>query len=76
MFSNGYGFVVDYLAEVLRHLRNQDYSNQYKGLFTLDPTLSVRDRDGINKTFSGLIKILFPHGREETRSLLNRKMFY
>jgi len=62
MFSSGYGFVVDYLAEVLRHLRNQDYSDQYKGIFELDPTLSTRDKDGINKTFSGLMKILFPQG--------------
>ena len=62
MFSSGYGFVVDYLAEVLRHLRNQDYSDQYKGMFELDPTLSTRDKDGINKTFSGLMKILFPQG--------------
>lgn len=62
MFSAGYGFVVDYLAEILRHLRNQDYSDQYKGLFELDPSLSTRDKDGINKTFSGLMKILFPQG--------------
>ena len=62
MFSNGYGFVVDYLAEVLRHLRNQDYSDKYKGKFELDPSLSTRDKDGINKTFSGLMKILFPQG--------------
>lgn len=62
MFSSGYGFVVDYLAEVLRHLRNQDYSDQYKGMFELDSTLSKRDNDGINKTFSGLMKILFPQG--------------
>lgn len=62
MFSSGYGFVVDYLAEVLRHLRNQDYSDQYKGMFELDSTLATRDKDGINKTFSGLMKILFPQG--------------
>lgn len=62
MFSYGYGFVVDYLAEVLRHLRNQDYSDKYKGKFELDPSLSTRDKDGINKTFSGLMKILFPQG--------------
>ena len=62
MFSDGYGFVVDYLAEVLRHLRNQDYSDKYKDKFELDPSLSTRDKDGINKTFSGLMKILFPQG--------------
>jgi len=31
MFSSGYGFVVDYLAEVLRSLRNHDYSDRYQG---------------------------------------------
>lgn len=62
MFSNGYGFVVDYLAEILRHLRNQDYSDQYKEYFTLSSNISTRDRDAINKTFSGLMKILFPQG--------------
>ncbi|MAD46036.1 MAG: TIGR02688 family protein [Oceanospirillaceae bacterium] len=62
MFSSGYGFVVDYLAEILRHLRNQDYSDQYKEHFTLSSDISTRDRDGINKTFSGLMKILFPQG--------------
>ena len=62
MFSNGYGFVVDYLAEILRHLRNQDLSDQYKEHFTLSSNISTRDRDAINKTFSGLMKILFPQG--------------
>lgn len=62
MFSSGYGFVVDYLAEILRSLRNYDYSDRYRGLFSLSSDISTRDRDGINKTFSGLMKILFPHG--------------
>jgi len=62
MFSSGYGFVVDYLAEILRHLRNQDFSDQYNSYFELSSDISTRDRDGINKTFSGLMKILFPHG--------------
>jgi ATP-dependent Lon protease len=62
MFSDGYGFVVDYLAEILRSLRNHDYSDQYSEHFSLSPDISTRDRDGIQKTFSGLMKILFPHG--------------
>lgn len=67
MFSSGYGFVVDYLAEILRSLRSHDFSDRYKGLYTLSDEISTRDRDGINKTFSGLMKILFPHG-EATES--------
>jgi ATP-dependent Lon protease len=64
MFSTGFGFVVDYLAEVLRSLRSYDFSDRYQDRFTLSSDISTRDRDGINKTFSGLMKILFPHGGE------------
>ncbi len=60
MFASGYGFVVDYLAEILRHMRNDDYSNRYQGLFILSSDISTRDRDGVNKTFSGMMKLLFP----------------
>lgn len=62
MFSKGYGFVVDYLAEVLRSLRNSDYSDKYQKYFKLSSDISTRDRDAIHKTFSGLMKILFPGG--------------
>lgn len=62
MFSSGYGFVVDYLAEILRHLRNDDYSDRYRSSFELSSDISTRDRDGVHKTFSGLMKILFPSG--------------
>jgi ATP-dependent Lon protease len=62
MFSSGFGFVVDYIAEILRSLRSHDFSDRYKGKFTLSEEISTRDRDGINKTFSGLMKILYPNG--------------
>jgi ATP-dependent Lon protease len=62
MFSDGYGFVVDYIAEILKSLRSHDFSDRYKGKFRLSDEISTRDRDGINKTFSGLMKILFPSG--------------
>jgi ATP-dependent Lon protease len=62
MFSDGYGFVVDYLAEILRAMRNHDYSNRYTDHFSLSAKISTRDRDSIHKTFSGFMKVLFPHG--------------
>ncbi|MGU3435043.1 BREX system Lon protease-like protein BrxL [Actinomycetes bacterium M1A6_2h] len=73
MFSNGYGFVVDYIAEVLKSMRDADYSDRYQQYFTLGSDISTRDRDGIHKTFSGLSKILFPHGeatKEEIEEIL------
>lgn len=69
MFSDGYGFVVDYLAEILRSLRNHDYSDRYQDHFTLSSEISTRDRDGINKTFSGLMKILYPHGEASAEEI-------
>ena len=62
MFSGGYGFVVDYLAEVLRALRGRDYGQAYSAHFELSKDIATRDRDAIVKTFSGLTKILYPDG--------------
>jgi hypothetical protein len=73
MFSRGYGFVVDYLAEILRNLRSYDFSQKYQQYFDLSDDMSTRDRDGINKSFSGLMKILFPAGeasKEDMEMLL------
>lgn len=61
MFSSGYGFVVDYLAEILRNLRNHDYSNEFSKFYELFSDISTRDKDAILKTFSGLFKIIYPH---------------
>lgn len=61
LFTTGYGFVVDYYAEALKHLRNYDYSGEYKDVLELSSDISTRDRDGINKTFSGLMKIIYPN---------------
>jgi ATP-dependent Lon protease len=73
MFTQGFGFVVDYLAEVLRYMRTLDYSNAYNAYFKLDDTITTRDRVAIQKTFSGLMKVLYPHQsctKEEVRALL------
>lgn len=73
LFSTGYGFVVDFLAEVLKTFRNHDHSHKYQDYFELSQDISTRDRDGIHKTFSGLMKILFPHEqatKEEIEDIL------
>jgi ATP-dependent Lon protease len=73
MFSKGFGFVVDYIAEILKHLRTVDYSHFYKNFFELGPDISTRDKDAILKTFSGLMKIIYPHQEateEEVKEIL------
>jgi ATP-dependent Lon protease len=77
MFSSGYGFVVDYLAEILRAFRNQDFSTLYKDHFELVADISTRDRDGVQKTFSGLMKVIYPDqkaSKEEIKELLDYAM--
>lgn len=62
MFTHGYGFVVDYLAEILHNQRDEDYGAAFERYFTLSSTLSTRDRDAVKKTFSGLMKLIYPSG--------------
>jgi ATP-dependent Lon protease len=77
LFTNGYGFVVDYIAEVLKHLRTEDFTGAYKKHFEVTSELSTRDQTGFEKTFSGLMKIIFPDGNatsEEMQELLSFAM--
>jgi ATP-dependent Lon protease len=77
MFTKGYGFIVDYLAEILRHLRSEDFSNRLDEFFTISEKISTRDRDAIYKTMSGLLKLIFPDGNqteEEVEELLRLAM--
>lgn len=69
LFTDGYGFVVDYLAEALRHLRTQDFSDAYAPDFLLSEEISTRDRDGVRKTFSGLMKLIHPHRQATTAEI-------
>lgn len=74
LFTDGYGFIVDYLAEVLKELRKDDYSHIYNKYFELSESITTRDRTGILKTFSGLCKMIFPNGdcsKEEAKELLD-----
>ncbi len=73
MFSSDYGFIVDYLAEILKELRKEDHTGDYRKYFDVSDSITSRDRDGIAKTFSGFVKILYPDGeftKEEARELL------
>lgn len=63
MFTSGYGLVVDYLAEVLHELRDEDYAPLCERCFELSDSLSTRDREGVLKTFSGLMKLVYPDGQ-------------
>jgi ATP-dependent Lon protease len=62
LFTDHYGFVVDYLAEALRELRKHNFTEVIDRHFSLGAHLNARDRKAVRKTVSGLMKILYPHG--------------
>ena len=50
VFSREYGFIVDYLAEILRELRKADYSGILDKYADLHGSLSTRDKTAIRKS--------------------------
>ena len=61
VFSKDYGFIVDYLAELLRALRKSDFSSILDTKIILDGSLTSRDRVAIRKSFSGMVKLIYPN---------------
>ncbi len=61
VFSSEYGFIVDYLAELLREMRKYDYSSILDKYINLDGSLTTRDKTAIRKSFSGLVKLIYPN---------------
>ena len=61
-FTNDYGFITDYFAEVLRELRKENYGDQLDKYFRLGKNLNQRDTIAVRKMVDGLIKLLYPNG--------------
>ena len=73
-FSKGYGLITDYIAAILHELRNNDLTALLKEYARFDASLSERDHLAIRKTFSGMIKLIYPNGRmtdEEAYELID-----
>jgi len=77
MFTDHYGFVVDYMSEALRELRRHNFTEITDRHFTMGSHLVARDRKAVKRTVSGLMKIIYPHGdatKEELAELLEFAM--
>lgn len=73
-FSKGYGLITDYIAAVLHELRNNDLTALLKEYAQFDGSLSERDHLAIRKTFSGMVKLIYPDGKmtdEEAYELID-----
>ena len=73
-FSKGYGLITDYIAAVLHELRNDDRTSILNEYAKFDGSLSERDHLAIRKTFSGMMKLIYPDGKmteEEAYELID-----
>lgn len=67
--SQDYGFITDYLCEIMHELRRVDVLGPLKNRFELfdasgsSQGLTSRDVRAVNKTLSGLLKLMYPHGQ-------------
>lgn len=59
-FSNHFGLVSDFLSECWSKLRPSNRSSVLQGRAHLGGALSGRDIEAVNKTVSGLTKLVFP----------------
>ena len=62
-FSKGYGLITDYIAAVLHKMRNDDRTAVLNDYAKFDGSLSERDHLAIRKTFSGMMKLIYPDGK-------------
>lgn len=62
-FTNDYGFITDYLSEIMRELRKISYADAHDKYFKLGNNLNQRDVIAVKKTVSGLVKLIYPDGQ-------------
>jgi ATP-dependent Lon protease len=65
LFTDHFGLVSDFLSECWTRLRNQTRINLLQGGVQFGGALSGRDTTGVQKTISGLLKLLQPNPQAE-----------
>ena len=68
-FTDDYGFITDYLAEVLRELRKDQQGDALDKYYILGKNLNQRDTIAVRKMVSGLIKLVYPDGKYSKEEL-------
>lgn len=73
-FTKDYGLISDCLSEFCHAMRRYDFSNDYMYYFDLNRSFSTRDDKAVSKTFSGLVKLIYPDEnmtKDEVKELLD-----
>jgi len=75
VYTNHFGLVTDYLAEVFREIRKNSYADYAERHFHFGSHLGGRDQKAVRKIVSGLTKLLHPDG-EATKDELEEYLAY
>ena len=70
MYTSHFGFVSDYLAEVLHNVRKSSYMDIPERHVDFGSQVGGRDAKAVRKTVSGLIKLIHPDGNVEHSEVL------
>lgn len=63
LLTKRYGLITDCLSEFCKCMRKRDYTHHLDDFYRLNGDFNTRDEIGVRKTFSGLMKLLFPDER-------------
>jgi len=73
VYTNHFGLVTDYLAEVFKEMRKRSFADYAERHFRFGAHLGGRDQKAVRKIVSGLLKLLHPDGevsRDEMQEYL------
>lgn len=73
LFTQSYGLISDCFSEFCHAMRKYDFTNSFGEYFALNNQFNTRDTIAVGRTFSGLVKLIYPNevmSKEEVREIL------
>lgn len=73
LFTKGFGLISDCLSEFCHAMRKYDFTSNFMQYYSLNKNFNTRDDKAVTKTFSGLVKLVYPDEimtKEDVKELL------
>ena len=73
LFTKGFGLISDCLSEYCHAMRKYDFTSNFMQYYSLNKNFNTRDDKAVTKTFSGLVKLVYPDEimtKEDVKELL------
>lgn len=73
LFTGNYGLISDCFSEFCHAMRKYDFTDAFSEYFQFNKNYNTRDDVAVRRTFSGLVKLIYPDGvmsKEEAKEIL------